>query len=1298
MPFAEIDNSNSILVRDSYDCKDVLAKMGASWDGDEKAWRVVLTVANAEKLLDSVPDMTLSANFENKIQEQVDREKRLEELTVLAKNDSQVGMKVAGLKMAPYNYQKIGVMFAVANGCGMLLADEMGLGKAGPLSEPVLTPSGWRKMGDLRVGEYVVGRNGKATEVLGVFPQVDRTVYRVTFSDGSYTRCGLDHLWAVQTTNDRFMQAKDWRVVSVRQILDGKPIPKVCTKKGRTNYLWTPSVNKPNGDRNLCIPMVEPVFYEQQVIGLPVDPYVLGVSLGDGWISKSGRVGVTKGDDTEPLRMLVDARCQTNRIASGFSLVIKPFVAMGLAGKRSWEKFIPKEYLVSSPENRLKLLQGLMDTDGYAQPDGGSEFSSTSCDLVLGVVELAQSLGGVARFEEDGRNTGFEYKGEKKTGRKSWRVNVRLPEGVNPFLLPRKADQYKLPEEYMPSRWIESIERVEDEDLVCIRVAADDHLYVTKDFIVTHNTLQSISYCQYLRAKGLATKVLIITPASLKYNWPIEIEKFTDAPYVVIDASTPEGRVAQWMRDDVYFVITNYELVIEDLFGGRDYSPKKGDTPEVRERKAKTASKAAIRQKLLAPIRKRVWSAIIADECFPYDAWVDTNEGPIRIGEIVENQLDVLVLSCDTSRGELSYKKIERWIQKDLSGNLVEVEHEYGKFICTSNHRIWTEQHGYVEAGNLSKQDSSDLWVLPKALSTYEEGENNCKVLFAPVLNGCEQMFRSQTGLQGVQNHICSATHEGQESEVLLKTMQCYLADKKRAGLGLEDGEDAGEVCSGLQGGQESNRICQDEDKESRSAISSKGNRRFCQMEGKSSDFSSTRRETTNYDSSKESSSGFGGGMGLGVCGFGERENGGSNSVSSSSSLLSDRHRDANVEDCSGGGRKHPQNEQVEGDRREKKQGFVSSRVVGVKVLERSDHGRLGICGCENPRVYNLEVEDNHNYIANAVLVSNCHALKTPTAKRSKAVKSLKARFRMGLTGTPMDGRLEELHSVMGFIAPGLLGSRDQFFKRHVSQDFFGSITGYKNIAEVRDKIRPFFLRRLKKDVLKDLPDKVYKTILVQLTTSESRIYRELASQAHEVTEEAEAVVALLRCRQFCNWPSMIDPNCSYHSKMDEFMSVVQEVVGDNGHKALVFTQYKEMLNIIAEKLDAAGFKYLRIDGDTPKLRRAEMQAEFNSSKAIDLMIGTEAMSTGLNFTSADYVINYDDSWAPSFMRQREDRCHRIGQKNVVSVIGFECVDTVEARVKHVIRQKEAVTRETLGDGDEFTAIGMKAKDLVKLL
>jgi superfamily II DNA or RNA helicase len=350
-----------------------------------------------------------------------------------------------------------------------------GLGKAQPVDELVLTPDGWTKIGDLRVGDFVIGASGQPTMVEGVYPQGLRPIRHVTFSDGASVRCDADHLWAVRTRSDK-NRGKDYRILRTDDLSKGK-------------QPW-------------YIPLVAPV--EMRAVGLPLDPYLMGVLLGDGGLSLDGQVMVTCRDDTaallpallpEPCRLVrvADAGngAATWRISGLVGAAANPATralrSFGLMGKTAHGKFIPFPYLLGSPAQRLALLQGLCDTDGHVAPGSGwVEYVTVSEQLAQGVLELVRSLGGLTRIRT--KRTTWTHNGEKKQGT-AFRLNIRMPRGQVPVRVPRKRDVFHSNEKYMPTRRIVSVEDEGEQQAVCIRVAAPDHLYVTKDHVVTHNTV-----------------------------------------------------------------------------------------------------------------------------------------------------------------------------------------------------------------------------------------------------------------------------------------------------------------------------------------------------------------------------------------------------------------------------------------------------------------------------------------------------------------------------------------------------------------------------------------------------------------------------------------------------------------------------------------------------------------------------------------------------------------------------------------------------------------------------------------
>lgn len=355
--------------------------------------------------------------------------------------------------------------------------------KAQPLDAKILTPTGWTTMGQVKVGDEVIGANGRATVVTAVTPQGVRPIYRVGFQDGTSTECCDDHLWLVSER-------------SQRQNRNPKPM-KVLRLKDMLGKV------KAGGSHNYHIPVVEPINFEEGE-PLPVEPYLLGCLIGDGGLS--GRsVKFTSADQPIVSHMYAQAPLELRLAQSGkygYSLVgpkkkknplTESLQRLGLMGKKSYDKFIPKQYLFSSQYNRLEVLRGLLDTDGWICVRGKErkncriKFSSTSKQLVDDVQFIVQSLGGVASLCKPKTPT-YTYRGEKRTGRTAYELTVNLPNGMNPFKLPRKADKYIERSTYLPRRTITSIELVGEKECQCIRVDASDSLYVTDHCIVTHNS------------------------------------------------------------------------------------------------------------------------------------------------------------------------------------------------------------------------------------------------------------------------------------------------------------------------------------------------------------------------------------------------------------------------------------------------------------------------------------------------------------------------------------------------------------------------------------------------------------------------------------------------------------------------------------------------------------------------------------------------------------------------------------------------------------------------------------------
>lgn len=394
---------------------------------------------------------------------------------------------------------------------GVLLADEMRLGKGQVLDARVLTPSGWIRMGELRVGDRVVDPDGGFGIVEGIYPQGERDVYRVETCDGASTVCDLDHLWLLSTFNDRH-RGSGGRVLELRDFKD--------------NLRQRAAPGRRKGNRTFFLPLCSPPTFDS--VELSVAPYVLGVLLGDGHLSRRGGPTVCKPDHevrdrvqsllpsslearivSSPGRALTWRICPKQRGSS--NPIVDYLKQAGLRGCRSPEKFIPSIYLAASVEDRLELLRGLMDTDGDVSLQRRGvvvSFNTTSPRLRNGVRELVESLGGFASIYVK-EAPAYSYKGSKRVGRKSFRLHIRLP--VNPFTLPRKASRWQLP---TLARGIEAVTYVGRQPTQCIKVSTKRNLYVTDGYIVTHNTLTSL-----LAHDPDTGPLVVVAPLSVRGVW-----------------------------------------------------------------------------------------------------------------------------------------------------------------------------------------------------------------------------------------------------------------------------------------------------------------------------------------------------------------------------------------------------------------------------------------------------------------------------------------------------------------------------------------------------------------------------------------------------------------------------------------------------------------------------------------------------------------------------------------------------------------------------------------------------------
>ncbi|MBC8082033.1 MAG: ATP-dependent helicase, partial [Hymenobacter sp.] len=451
-------------------------------------------------------------------------------------------------------YQKAGynwLHFVKDYHFGGCLADDMGLGKAQPLHANILTPSGWKKMGELRVGDPLINSQGHTSRVTGVFPQGEKEIFKVTFTDNSTAECCADHLWAVQSAVQKY-RGQPYQVKALHELRGN-----LHDKHGNTKWF---------------IPLVKPVELTAQPV--PIEPYLMGLLLGDGGFRQNS-IHLSTGDAeivnyvAQDLPPTLAMRRQgescdytfVKNTAGWTNELMQSIQDLGLKGKGSKDQFVPEVYLFNDAATRLGVLQGLLDSDGYMSVQGDvCQFTSVSTALIEGITFLVQSLGGTV--SKSSKLPSYAHKGEKRAGQFAHTLTLSLPPHIQPFRLTRKAALYRPKTKYEPYRGIKSVELVGTMPAQCIAVDAPDRLYVTDNLVLTHNTIQTLALLLQRKESGEAggAATLLAMPTSLVYNWLSEARKFTPGLRILTYTGTYRDKnVAQFAAYDV--VLTSYGIV-----------------------------------------------------------------------------------------------------------------------------------------------------------------------------------------------------------------------------------------------------------------------------------------------------------------------------------------------------------------------------------------------------------------------------------------------------------------------------------------------------------------------------------------------------------------------------------------------------------------------------------------------------------------------------------------------------------------------------------------------------------------
>ncbi|QVE49441.1 DEAD/DEAH box helicase [Chlamydia crocodili] len=349
---------------------------------------------------------------------------------------------------------------------------------------------------------------------------------------------------------------------------------------------------------------------------------------------------------------------------------------------------------------------------------------------------------------------------------------------------------------------------------------------------------------------------------------------------------------------------------------------------------------------------------------------------------------------------------------------------------------------------------------------------------------------------------------------------------------------------------------------------------------------------------------------------------------------------------------------------------------------------------------YNLlqkDIDIYKDFVFDYVVLDEAHHIKNRTTRNAKSVKMIRSGHRLILTGTPIENSLEELWSLFDFLMPGLLSSYDRFVGKYIrTGNYMGNKTD--NMVALKKKVAPFILRRMKEDVLEDLPPVSEILYHCHLTDSQKELYHSYAASAKKelsrlVKQEGfdrihiHVLATLTRLKQICCHPAIFAkdvPEPGDSAKYDLLMDLLSSLV-ETGHKTVLFSQYTKMLSIIKKDLEARGVRFVYLDGSTKN--RLEIVNQFNEDPGLLVfLISLKAGGTGLNLVGADTVIHYDMWWNPAVENQATDRVHRIGQNRSVSSYKLVTLNTIEEKILTLQNRKKSLVKKVINSDDEVVS------------
>jgi len=342
------------------------------------------------------------------------------------------------------------------------------------------------------------------------------------------------------------------------------------------------------------------------------------------------------------------------------------------------------------------------------------------------------------------------------------------------------------------------------------------------------------------------------------------------------------------------------------------------------------------------------------------------------------------------------------------------------------------------------------------------------------------------------------------------------------------------------------------------------------------------------------------------------------------------------------------------------------------------------------------DAEYLHILGADLLIIDEAQRIKNFRTKVSAQLKKVRTQYSVVLTGTPLENKLEDLYSIIQIVDQYKLPPLYQFLDRYRITSDTGQVTGYQNLKEIGEKLSDCMIRRVKKEMLVEMPERMDRILFVSMTKEQSSIHRDLADNVARLvakwrkfhflseTERRILLLCLSQMRMVADSTYILDQKTRHDNKITELMYILEEALADPDQKVVTFSQWERMTRLVAQELDATDTGYASLHGGIPSTERADLLTRFREDPACRIFLSTDAGGTGLNLQSASILINLDIPWNPAILEQRVARIHRMGQKENVTVINMVSSESIEQRMLGLLEFKSSMAQGVLDpDGDD---------------